>query len=189
MDGIGTAVSGTRGHRWQAWGLAVVLLGVLALFMPMLAGLAVVFVIGAFLVISGLAHAMHTMQLRLVGGGSFLGFISAILSILAGVLVILHPVLGLTFLSALIIVYFFAQGGIIIAHAAIGPGKGRLLAQGLMEILLGVLFVFQWPLSGQWALGILVGAHLLFKGGWMLWVQAPTAAQAVEPVASKISVD
>jgi uncharacterized membrane protein HdeD (DUF308 family) len=39
-----------------------------------------------------------------------------------------------------------------------------MLANGIITILLGVMITSQWPLSGAWAAGILVGVHLLSGG-------------------------
>ena len=33
-----------------------------------------------------------------------------------------------------------------------------------MSLLLGVLIWWQWPLSGEWAIGVLVGIKMLLNG-------------------------
>ena len=43
-------------------------------------------------------------------------------------------------------------------------GWGWVLFNGVVSILLGVLITYQWPLSGTWAVGILVGVDLLIGG-------------------------
>ena len=44
------------------------------------------------------------------------------------------------------------------------PGWGWLLFAGIVSVLLGVMLWSQFPLSGIWALGILVGIKLIFSG-------------------------
>ncbi len=43
------------------------------------------------------------------------------------------------------------------------PVKGRLL-QGVLNLLLALVLVFSWPISGLWAIGIFVGVELLIQG-------------------------
>jgi len=51
------------------------------------------------------------------------------------------------------------------------------LAFGIVGILLAILIWRQWPVSGVWAIGILVGIRLIF-GGWGLFALG-SAARAV----------
>jgi uncharacterized membrane protein HdeD (DUF308 family) len=39
---------------------------------------------------------------------------------------------------------------------------------GIVALLLGILLWRQWPFSGIWAVGTLVGVHLLFDGSSLL---------------------
>jgi uncharacterized membrane protein HdeD (DUF308 family) len=41
------------------------------------------------------------------------------------------------------------------------------LINGLVSLLLGLMIWGQFPFSGVWAVGVLVGIKLIF-GGWML---------------------
>ena len=43
-----------------------------------------------------------------------------------------------------------------------------MLASGLLAVVLGFLIFHQWPLSGEWAVGILVGIDLLMTGASMV---------------------
>ena len=45
-----------------------------------------------------------------------------------------------------------------------GSGWGWMLTGGVVSIGLGVMIWSQFPLSGAWAIGILVGIKLLFIG-------------------------
>jgi uncharacterized membrane protein HdeD (DUF308 family) len=55
-------------------------------------------------------------------------------------------------------------------------GWGWLLASGILSLILGVLIWAQWPASGLWVIGLLVGIQLLFTG-WSL-VMLALAARA-----------
>ena len=55
-------------------------------------------------------------------------------------------------------------------------GWGWLLASGVLSVILGVLIWAEWPASGLWVIGLLVGIQLLFTG-WSL-VMLALAARA-----------
>ena len=54
----------------------------------------------------------------------------------------------------------------MIAALRIKPdrGWGWLLFGGIVSLLLGLLIWREFPLSGTWAVGVLVGVKLLFAG-------------------------
>jgi uncharacterized membrane protein HdeD (DUF308 family) len=71
-------------------------------------------------------------------------------------------------LIALLLAIFFVMEGIwkIIASFSYRPASGWLLmlASGVIALVLGLLIGRQWPLSGLWAIGVLVGVDLLMTG-------------------------
>ena len=74
-----------------------------------------------------------------------------------------HPWLGLAVLTLVMAVYFVVEGiWKIVASFSFRPATGWLavLASGVIGLVLGGLIWMQWPLSGLWAVGILVGVDL-----------------------------
>ena len=53
-------------------------------------------------------------------------------------------------------------------------GWGWLLASGIVSVVLGWMIWAQWPASGLWVIGLLVGIQLLFTG-WSLVMLALVA--------------
>ena len=47
-------------------------------------------------------------------------------------------------------------------------GWGWTVFSGIAAIVLSILIWRNWPLSGPWAIGVLVGARLLFAGWAMM---------------------
>ncbi|MHC4217581.1 MAG: HdeD family acid-resistance protein, partial [Planctomycetota bacterium] len=93
-----------------------------------------------------------------------------LLAIACGVLLLMHHIAGLGFLTLLLAVYFFVDGITRIAGAfELRPerGWGWVLFGGIVTLLLGVFIWRQWPLSGTWAVGTLAGVSILF-GGWSM---------------------
>ena len=58
-------------------------------------------------------------------------------------------------------------------------GWGWALFSGIMSVILGAMIWSQFPLSGAWAIGILIGARLIFSG-WTLFMFGMTARSAAK---------
>jgi uncharacterized membrane protein HdeD (DUF308 family) len=63
---------------------------------------------------------------------------------------------------------FFAVEGIwkIFASFRYRPASGwlALFASGIVALVLGLIIWRQWPISGLWAIGVLVGVNLVMTG-------------------------
>ena len=91
--------------------------------------------------------------------------------LIAGLLMVAHPMFSLGFLTLLLAAYFFVHGIFEIAMAFQArpmKGWGWALFSGVITALLALLIWRQWPLSGAWAIGLLVGIHILFRGWSMI---------------------
>jgi len=150
--------------RW--FGLLLIVLGVLAIVTPWATGLSVAMAIGALLLVSGVAQASLAFQ----GGslGEAIGIaLLGLLAILCGGYMMFQPGVALGALTLLLAGFFFAQGVIEIFNAFGSrpqAGWGWLLASGVVSVLLAVMIWRQFPLSGAWAIGTLVGVRLLMSG-------------------------
>jgi len=74
-------------------------------------------------------------------------------------------------LSIVLAVYFLLDGiSEIVAAFSVKPaeGWGFMVFGGALSILLSALIWSQWPLSGAWAIGVLVGVRLVFAGTAMI---------------------
>lgn len=147
-------------------GILSVVLGIIAIVTPAVAGKAVVIVIGAVMLVAGIAQIFS--GLRAEGWSHKLPpLILGIITAIAGLGVLGHPLLGLTFLTLLLVVFFVVEGlWKIVASFSYRPAKGWLafLISGILTLVLGVLIWRQWPISGLWAVGVLVGVDLLTTG-------------------------
>ena len=155
-----------KGNRLLANGGIFVLLGIGAILSPAVAGSAVVYVIGSLLVVTGLLQlvagskegTLKRKVLQLIQGG-IVG--------VAGGAVLAHPFYGLAALSLILAIFFVVDGVWKIASSfSYRPASGwlALLASGGVALLLGVMIWSQWPVSGLWAVGVLVGVDLLATG-------------------------
>jgi uncharacterized membrane protein HdeD (DUF308 family) len=90
----------------------------------------------------------------------------SILYIVVGFMMISNPVGGAISLTLLLTAFFIVSGLFrIVASASLRyPQWGWGLFSGIVSICLGVLVFAQWPVSGIWLVGTLVGVDLVFAG-------------------------
>lgn len=169
-------VTDIQQHRgwFLAIGVLILLLGIAAIIFPFTASLAVTAGLGIVLAISGvvqLAHAFGVRRLR----GFFFFLISALLSLMAGILLLIFPVSGMLSLT-LVVGSFLLIGGILKIFLALrirpGVSWSWLLFAGGLALVLGTLILLQWPAISSWVLGLMVGVDLLFSGWWLLMLGA-----------------
>lgn len=147
-------------------GILLIIFGIVAIATPAIAGTAVVLVIGSVMLIAGIAQTISAFRVE-SGSSRWVPLVLGIITAAAGLVVLGHPLLGLSFLTLLLTVYFIVEGvWKIFASLSYRPASGwiALLISGILTLLLGGLIWAQWPVSGLWAVGVLVGVNLLFTG-------------------------
>ena len=147
-------------------GIVLIVFGIIAITTPAVAGTAVVWVIGAVLLISGIVQFLQGFR-EDSWASKLLGVILGVMTTLCGLAVLAHPLLGLTALTLVLAIFFVVEGiWKIVASFSFRPAPGWLamLFSGLLGWLLGFLIWKQWPMSGMWAIGVLVGVDLLVTG-------------------------
>ena len=178
-----------KGNWLLVAGVILILLGVGSMISPAIAGNAVVYLIGGLLLVTGLIQLLAGWQAEswrqklgsLIHGG---------IATVGGIAVMAHPFYGLAALS-LVLAFFFAAEGVWKIFSSFSyrpvPGWIALLISGMLDLLLGILIWRQWPVSGLWAVGILVGVNLLSTGIAFVAL-AMTWKRAVDTVKNKIEV-
>src|SRR5215813_7696477 len=92
-----------------ALSILMILAGVLAIVIPPAAGIAVTILVGWLLIFSGAAHLVFGWHTR--SAGAFIWeLLLAVIYILVGVYLLLHPVAGLASLTLGLAIYLFAEG-------------------------------------------------------------------------------
>ncbi len=100
-DGVFSVIASVRRrgqnqHWWVLFfeGLVSILVGLIALFFPGITAIAIVYLIAAWAVITGILELVSAIRLRQALAGEFLLVIAGLLSILLGVLLAIFPVAG-----------------------------------------------------------------------------------------------
>lgn len=152
--------------RAKIIGVVMIVAGVLALLAPFVAGVSAMMAMGSMLLIGGVLQCVLAFQAGAFGRGLPV-LLVGVLTLAAGGLMIARPVSALAGMTILLAGYFIATG-VLEAMAGFSakpePGWGWLLFGGVISIVLGVMLWRQFPLSGIWAVGTLIGVRMLFGG-------------------------
>jgi uncharacterized membrane protein HdeD (DUF308 family) len=163
----------------------MVILGTFGLFQPVIYTLATVILYGALLLVGGAAGIVTAFRLD-NWKGRLAAIVLSILYLVAGAIMLLHPVLGALSLTLVVGAFLLASGLIKIwmgfSHRK-QSGWGWLVASGVLSLLLAILIYAQFPGSGLWVLGLFLAIELIFDG-WGVMMLAFVLQAIKEPVAS-----
>ena len=170
-----SALSTAVREHWKAFlfeGILLVVLGLAAIILPPLAGLAVTIFLGWMFLISGIAGLALTFWARQMPG-FWWSLISAVLALGAGIILLAQPVQGTLTLTIVVGAYFLAEGVATIMYALehrreLSERWSWLLVSGLMDLLIAGIIIAGLPGSALWAVGLLVGINLLFGGATLI---------------------
>ncbi|MEJ2515285.1 MAG: DUF308 domain-containing protein [Gammaproteobacteria bacterium] len=158
--------------RMRFMGWLSIIFGLLAIAMPWVAGQSVLVLIGVLVMAAGLVRMIWAFRAGSLGKG-ILAFLIGVLTLLAGIAVLSHPLMSSAVLTILLAVYFVVDGlAELIASFSVEEGKGMLFFDGVVTVLLGILIYTGFPLAGTLAIGIFLGIKLLLAGVVMLTVRA-----------------
>ena len=152
------------------FGIIVLILGLLAIACPLTAGAAVSTMVAILLMAAGAVRILWAFKAGSFGKGALVLLLGG-LTLGVGIVMLAQPLVFLASLSIVLAVYFLLDGiSEIVAAFSVKPAKGWgfMVFGGAMSILLSALIWSQWPLSGAWAIGILVGVRLVFAGMAMI---------------------
>ena len=155
--------------RIRGWaivlGAGLIVLGVATIGSPLMAGIAIEFIVGLVVLLRGIALVVHALKAKVWGVGQ-ISYLPGIVSVLAGIVMLAHPLLGMKFLTLLITTFLIVEGGTQVYLSFHRPERrwSWRFFGGSAAVLFGILIWTQWPLSGTWAVGAFVGVHIVLGG-------------------------
>ena len=182
-----SAVGLTKKATGWAIGVSILLiiLGIMAIALPFVAGLAVSAIVGWMLVFGGVTHLAAAFHVR--GAGAVLWeILVGLVYLVGGGYMLFHPLIGVATLTLFLAGVFLAEGVFeIVAFFGIRGQKnsGWMLFDGLVTILLAGLIWFHWPSSSVWAIGTIVGISLQMSG--VKWLMISVASRNVIQMAAR----
>ena len=148
------------------WGIVMFFCGILAISLPLASSIGVVIVLAWLILFAGIAHLIFAFQCHSIGGFLWQVLLAVVYGI-AGVYMLMNPLLGVVSLTLVLAVFLLFEGVLELAlyfrirrirHA------GWVLFDGIVTLILGILIWAQWPSSSLWIIGTLVGISLIFSG-------------------------
>ena len=150
-----------------ATGVAMVVIGILAILAPMASGVLFDMFFGALLIGAGIVELIDAFRAGTWQRGVLLG-LAGIVTLAAGVLYIARPVVGLVFLTVVFLAYLVFVGAfrIILAFQLPrgSPGKGWGFVSGVVALVLAYLAIAKMPNLSLWLIGTFIGVSLVFAG-------------------------
>jgi uncharacterized membrane protein HdeD (DUF308 family) len=154
------------------WGFLLVRLGLFAMVTPAISGIAATFMLAALLLISGFATVIFAFGSESFGSG-VLRFLFGGITVLAALWMFGNPGMALASLTLFLAIYFFVDGIFSIgAGFTLPEGKGWVIFNGIVSVLLGVMIWRNWPVSGMWAVGILLGVKMVVGGMALMAIES-----------------
>lgn len=171
------------GKNWGwflVWGVALVILGLVAIGATTMTTMISIVLIGILLLVGGVVIIIDTFTFWWGHWrGFFLHLLMGILYLIVGILFVKNPVYASISLTWLLAILFIGVGIFRSAYALSlkAPQWGWTLFNGLITLLLGLMILANWPASSLFVIGLFVGIDLLFCG-WA-YIMAALSARAL----------
>jgi len=168
---LATSIETTLDDIHDSWGwfvalgVSFVILGGICIVGEVTATLATVLTIGWLLIVGGVVALIQAFYTR-TWSGFFLQLLNALLRGFTGYLLVRYPISGELSLTLLLASLFFV-GGVFRAVAAGAlrfPHWGWSMVSGIVSLGLGVMLLWQLPVSSLWFIGLAIGIDFIFDG-------------------------
>lgn len=156
-----------KASKWSMmWGILMFICGILAISLPLATSIGIVIVLAWLILFAGISHLMFAFQSH--GAGAVLWqILLAVVYGVAGIYMLMHPLLGVLSLTLVLAVFLLVEGVLeLVLYFRVRRIRhaGWILFDGIVTLLLGILIWAHWPSSSIWLIGTLVGISLIFSG-------------------------
>jgi uncharacterized membrane protein HdeD (DUF308 family) len=161
-------------------GIVLMVVGAMAISAALITTLTSVVVFGILLLSGGVVQLINAFLAR-TWKGIFIHLFGGLLYFVIGGLMVEHPVDAAEGLTLMLAAAFLLGGAarVIYALNQSFAGRGSVLVNGFISVLLGISIWRQWPESGLLVIGLFIGIDLVFNG-W-LWVMLGLMVKAPAP--------
>jgi uncharacterized membrane protein HdeD (DUF308 family) len=175
LDRIQSTVANSLHAHWRLFlteGIVLFVLGILAIVVPPIATIAVEVLVGWLLLMSGIVGLIATLRMR-SAPGFWWSLLSAVLGIVAGIVLLRWPLSGALSLTLILTVFLTLEGVISILYALEHKRElsGRwvmMLFSGVVDLFLAGIIFAGLPGTAAWAIGLLIGINLVFGGSALI---------------------
>lgn len=154
------------------WGIFCLVLGTVALVMPAAFSIGVTIFVGAMMLAGGATGLALFYKVK-GWAGKTASVLGSLLTAAAGVLMMMHPVVGTEALTLFIACYFISIGLVKLWLSLANTdasGWGLMLFSALVSMALGGCILWGWYKSAPYMLGLFAAIELIFDGWAALMV-------------------
>jgi len=175
LDSINAAVQRSMHAHWKLFlfeGIALLILGALAVLVPVIATVATEVLIGWLLLVSGIVGLIATFRTRHAPGFTW-SIVSALLGIIAGIVLLRWPLSGTLSLTVILTAFLVIEGVTSIFYALdhrreLSGRWGMMLMSGIIDLILAAIIFAGLPGTAAWAIGLLIGVNLAIGGAALI---------------------
>jgi len=147
-------------------GILLIVAGVFAIAVPLLAGIAASVVLSWLILVAGIFHLAFAWTER--GAGAIVWqILIGFAYVTAGIVLLGHPLTSILAMTLVLVWYIAAEGIfeiVLFAQWRRQPGSIWLLLDAIVSLIVACLIFMHWPASSVWAIGTLVGVSLVMSG-------------------------
>lgn len=151
-------------------GIGLIALGALAIAYSLTSTLVTVTFIGIITAVFGIFEHVKAFTMS-KWSDFFLHLFIGVLYLVGGTFMALNPTISALSLTMLLAVFFVVVGVLEIFFSLTTklPNKFYALFNGILSVILGGMIWYQWPISGLWAIGTLIGVQAIATGwSWIV---------------------
>jgi uncharacterized membrane protein HdeD (DUF308 family) len=175
LDRLQASVANSLHAHWRFFlieGIVLLILGLLAIVVPVVATIAIAVLIGWLLLVSGVVGLIATFRTR-GAPGFWWSLLSAIVGIVAGIVLLRWPLSGAFSLTVILTVFLVLEGVVSILYALehrreLSGRWGLMLFSGIVDLFLAWMIFAGLPGTAAWAIGLLIGINLVFGGSALI---------------------
>jgi uncharacterized membrane protein HdeD (DUF308 family) len=153
-------------------GIVLVILGLAAVMLPLIATIAIAIVVGWIFLVSGVVGLVATFRMR-NAPGFWWSLFSGIIGIAAGIVLLRWPLSGALSLTVILTLFLLLEGIVSIMFALehkreLSGRWGMMLVSGVVDLILAGMIFAGLPGTAAWAIGLLVGVNMVFGGSALI---------------------
>jgi len=169
------ALATSLSAHWKLFlieGIVLLILGLAAIMLPLIATIAIALVVGWIFLLSGVVGLLATFRMR-SAPGFWWSLLSGILGVVAGIVLLRWPLSGAFSLTLVLTLFLVLEGVVSIMFALehkreLSGRWGMMLVSGVVDLILAGMIYAGLPGTAAWAIGLLVGINMVFGGSALI---------------------
>jgi uncharacterized membrane protein HdeD (DUF308 family) len=169
------ALASSLAAHWKLFlieGIILLILGLAAIMLPLIATIAIALVVGWIFLLSGVVGLLATFRMR-SAPGFWWSLLSGILGVVAGIVLLRWPLSGAFSLTLVLTLFLVLEGVVSIMFALehkreLSGRWGMMLLSGVVDLILAGMIYAGLPGTAAWAIGLLVGINMVFGGSALI---------------------